>query len=119
MPNPKNAPDRSQGSRCGEGAPPATLAAVWDLHVDQKVNFSASEMGRWVSSMTKKGSLQASVRDGCRGSSGRSWRARRPRRRLIVPNDICHVPAGHAPAAEIREGHHSGQAARHEMDHAC
>ncbi len=120
MPNPKNAPDRSQGSRCGEGTPPVTLAAVWQLHVDQKVNFSASEMGRWVSFMTKKGSLQASVRDGCRGTVGRSWPELRQRRVLIVPEDICHVPAGHPPAAaEIREGHHSGRAARHEMGHAC
>ena len=90
MPNPKNAPDRSQGSRCGEGTPPVTLAAVWQLHVDQKVNFSASEMGRWVSSMTKKGSLQASVRDGCRGTVGRSWPE-------LAATPCSHCPRGHLP----------------------
>jgi len=58
-PNSSVAPDRSQGSRCGEGAPPASLAAVWQLQVDQKVSFSALKLVRWVSSTTEKGSLQS------------------------------------------------------------
>ncbi len=77
----------------------------------------ASEMGRWVSSMTKKGSLQASVRDGCRG---RSWRELRQRRCLIVPGG--HLPrTSRATLLQRRFARVTTQkrAARHEMNAAC
>jgi hypothetical protein len=49
---------RVSGFSVQRRTPPVSFVAVCHLHVDQNVSSSASEPGKWVPSMTEKGSLQ-------------------------------------------------------------